>query len=89
MARVRLNGNDLGVVWCAPWRAEISAAVQARQNRLEIDVVNLWRNRLVGDAALPAEKRFTTSNLERQIRPETPLRPSGLLGPVTVVRMQQ
>ena len=87
MARVRLNGRDLGVVWCAPWRVELTGTVQARDNRLEVDVVNLWRNRLVGDAELPLERRFTTSNLERQMRADTPLQPSGLLGPVTVLRV--
>jgi hypothetical protein len=87
MARIHLNGKDLGVVWCAPWQVEITGAVQAHGNRLEIAVVNLWRNRLVGDAALPAEQRFTTSNLDRQIRADTPLQPSGLLGPVIASRM--
>ena len=38
MARVRLNGKNLGVVWCAPWRVEITAAVKAGGNELEIGV---------------------------------------------------
>ncbi|MCC6230378.1 MAG: hypothetical protein IT432_14285 [Phycisphaerales bacterium] len=49
MARVRLNGKDLGVVWCAPWRVEVTGAVKAGENQLEIEVVNRWTNRMVGD----------------------------------------
>lgn len=49
MARVRLNGKDLGVVWCAPWRVDISAVVKPGDNQLEIEVVNRWPNRLIGD----------------------------------------
>jgi len=57
LARVRLNGHDLGVVWCAPWRVEITGAVKPTGNQLEIDVANLWPNRLIGDQSLPAAKR--------------------------------
>ena len=84
MARVRLNGKDLGVVWCAPWRVEITHAVQPKGNRLEIDVADLWRNRLIGDAGLPVKQRWTTSNLEHEFKPKMRLLPSGLLGPLTL-----
>jgi hypothetical protein len=49
MARVRLNGKDLGVVWCAPWRVEVTGAIKAGDNQLEIEVVNRWANRMIGD----------------------------------------
>ena len=49
MARVRLNGKDLGVVWCAPWRVEITKELKAGGNQLEIEVANRWPNRLIGD----------------------------------------
>jgi hypothetical protein len=55
IARVRLNGKELGVVWCAPWRVEISGSVKPKGNRLEITVANLWPNRLIGDEQLPAD----------------------------------
>jgi len=53
MARVNLNGKDLGVVWTAPWQVKISGAVNKTDNHLVITVANLWVNRLIGDASKP------------------------------------
>ncbi|MBL9217505.1 MAG: hypothetical protein JNG82_03390 [Opitutaceae bacterium] len=83
LARVRLNGRDLGVVWCAPWQVDISAAAQAGRNELEITVANLWPNRLIGDQGLPPEKRRTWVSIN-PFKADSPLLPSGLLGPVTL-----
>lgn len=56
LARVRLNGRDLGVAWCAPWRVAIPAdALKAKGNDLEIEFTNVWANRLVGDEREPRE----------------------------------
>jgi hypothetical protein len=60
MALVRLNGKDLGVLWTAPWRVDIRSALKPSGNRLEILVANRWRNRLVGDEALPNDAEFGT-----------------------------
>ncbi|MCF6287410.1 MAG: glycosyl hydrolase, partial [Candidatus Hydrogenedentes bacterium] len=84
MARVRLNGHDLGILWCAPWRVDITQVVQAKGNRLEIEVANLWSNRLIGDSALPEEERITWTTWS-PYQPDSPLLPSGLLGPVTIM----
>jgi len=81
IAEVRLNGKNLGVVWCAPWRVEVTEGMRARDNELEIDVANLWPNRLIGDAGLPPEKRLTKTNV-RTYKAGSPLLPSGLLGPL-------
>ena len=53
MARVRINGKDLGIVWTSPWQIEITDAVKQGTNKLEIDVANLWVNRLIGDEQFP------------------------------------
>jgi hypothetical protein len=78
-AKVRLNGQDLGVVWCHPWRVEITGAIKPGENKLEIEVVNLWPNRLVGDSKLSAGQRRTRTNIQVE-----KVLSAGLLGPVTV-----
>jgi hypothetical protein len=83
MADVWLNGHDLGVLWKAPFRADVSGILRAGKNHLEIRVANLWLNRMIGDAGLPAEKRLTWSTYE-PFKKDDPLPKSGLLGPVTI-----
>lgn len=87
-AAVRLNGVDLGVVWCSPWRVDITRALRKGMNRLEIEVVNRWPNRMIGDGKLPESQRRTRTNILRYYKPprrgEHRLLPSGLLGPVTL-----
>lgn len=84
MARVRLNGQEVGLAWKSPCRLEVTKALRAGVNQLEIEVANLWPNRLIGDAGLPAEQRvaWTTWN---PFTKDTPLLESGLLGPVRLV----
>ncbi|RKZ60563.1 MAG: hypothetical protein DRQ44_12605 [Gammaproteobacteria bacterium] len=55
IARVKLNGKNIGVVWCAPWRIDISGALIEGENKLEIEVANRWINRLLGDKSEPEE----------------------------------
>lgn len=84
LAQVRLNGRDLGIVWCAPWRVDITEALNGADNQLEIAVANLWPNRLIGDQSLPAEQRLTSTTWN-PFRKDSTLLASGLLGPVTIV----
>jgi hypothetical protein len=84
VAEVRVNGNDLGVVWARPARVNITSAVKAGANELEVKVVNLWPNRLIGDASLPANERFTETNMRKFVS-RSPLLSSGLLGPVRLL----
>ncbi|MDQ1257842.1 MAG: (4-O-methyl)-D-glucuronate---lignin esterase [Candidatus Hydrogenedentes bacterium] len=87
IAEVTLNGQALGVLWSRPFRVDIEQAAKAGGNLLEIKVVNNWPNRLIGDAALPVEARHTKTNIARY-KADTPLIPSGLLGPVRLLVRQ-
>jgi hypothetical protein len=83
VAEVSLNGRDLGVMWKPPFRADITAAAQPGKNRLEVRLTNLWPNRLIGDQRLPQAQRRTWATFN-PFTADSPLLPSGLLGPVTV-----
>ena len=63
MADVRVNGKNLGVLWHRPFRVEISSALRAGSNTLEVDVSNLWVNRLIGDEQQPEDCEWTGSHL--------------------------
>ncbi len=87
MARVKLNGTDLGIVWRPPFRVNLGKSVKPGENTLEVMVVNSWRNRLIGDAALPEAQRLTKTNVSVVTNGpgKWPLEPSGLLGPVILL----
>lgn len=64
LARVRVNGSDLGVVWCAPWRVEIPAGLlKSSGNLLEIAITNVWANRLIGDEQQPDDCEWLTGHV--------------------------
>ena len=85
IASARLNGRDLGVAWCAPWRLNIPAnTLKKHGNDLEITVANLWLNRLICDSGLPETERLTWIPGKYPFHPDDPLQPSGLLGPVRI-----
>jgi hypothetical protein len=83
VAEVRVNGVAVGTAWKAPYRLDIGRAVRRGANRLEIKVADLWVNRLIGDAQ-PGAKKITFTTI-KAYGPDTPLRPSGLMGPVTLL----
>ncbi len=117
IARIKINGKDLGVVWTAPWRIRVPAGLlKPKGNKLQIEVTNVWANRLIGDEQQPADcewlpnqyfynsgqelKEFPDWFLNKQPRPsskrycfttwnyfdkDSPLVPSGLVGPVRLV----
>ena len=116
LATVTVNGRKMGVVWTAPWTIDISDAVVAGDNKIEIAVTNVWANRLIGDEQEPDDmvwqagdpnfhsgyslNEFPEWFLNHEKRPspgrytfttwnyftrESPLVPSGLMGPVEVM----
>ena len=92
IAEVNINGEDKGVLWTKPFRIEVSRELQKGDNTLQIKVVNSWFNRVAGDQTFPDKKQYTSTNIDLKHdfrgRPidEISLEPSGLLGPVTILR---
>lgn len=86
VAVIRVNGHEFPVSWCSPYEVDITPYVRAGRNRLSVDVVNLWPNRLIGDGKLPPGERMTRSNISKYDAPDAEkyMRVSGLLGPVRV-----
>jgi hypothetical protein len=82
VAEVRVNGTMVGTAWKAPWTVDIGASTKSGSNTIEVRVANLWVNRLIGDkqhGATPVA--FVTIPTYKL---DAPLRPSGLIGPVTL-----
>lgn len=84
MAKIKINGRYAGGVWTAPYRIEVSDKVKEGINELEIEVVNTWVNRLIGDQHLPSAERPTWAH-NNPWSVDSPLQTSGLLGPVNVL----
>ena len=84
MARVRLNGKDLGLVWKAPYRIPLGQTLRTGDNELEIEVTNSWANRLIGDARKPVSERVTFTPEPFYTATDQPI-PSGLVGPVRIL----
>ena len=83
LAEVFVNGKNLGVVWKQPFKLDVSSAVKKGVNKLEIKVTNLWVNRLIGDQQPDMKNKITYTTMPFY-QANSPLLPSGLLGPVKV-----
>lgn len=81
IATVRVNGHEVGTRWRAPYVLRLDAYLHAGENQIEIEVSNLWPNRLIGDMQPDAARKYTQTNVHAY-RADSPLLPSGILSPV-------
>jgi len=85
LAEVLVNGKSAGILWKSPFRVDVTDLLRPGVNRLNVRVTNLWPNRLIGDKqALVTPIAFTTFN---PYSADSPLLDSGLLGPVSIMRV--
>jgi (4-O-methyl)-D-glucuronate---lignin esterase len=87
IAQIFLNGHEVGYAWKAPYRVAVTSALHAGKNILEIRVADRWVNRLIGDAQ-PGASKITYTSLPTYTA-DAPLRPAGLLGPVTLMTSER
>jgi hypothetical protein len=87
IAEVIVNGKNMGIAWKKPFRINVTGALKPGNNKIEIRVTNLWVNRLIGDAQ-PDVKAKTTFTTMPFYKADSPLLPSGLLGPVKIIAIK-
>jgi hypothetical protein len=85
VAEVSVNGKALGIAWKTPFRVDMTSALKPGANRLQVKVSNLWVNRLIGDLQPGVQQKYSFTT-QAFYRADAPLLPSGLLGPVRVLR---
>jgi len=81
LAEVTVNGKSVGIVWHAPYRVDVTGALKPGANQMTIKVTNAWVNRLIGDQQADATTKYTFADV-KPYKANSPLLPSGLLGPV-------
>jgi hypothetical protein len=87
IAQVTINDSPFGILWKPPFRADVTSALKPGSNSLEIKVTDLWVNRLIGDQQPDVTKKYTYTAMQFY-KADSPLLPSGLLGPVVVMRSE-
>jgi hypothetical protein len=84
LADVKINGVDFGILWKTPYKVDVTGAIKPGKNDIEIKVTNLWVNRMIGDQQSWALKKYAFADFN-PYKADSPLLPSGLLGPVHIV----
>ncbi len=89
IAQVSVNGKAaVGILWKLPYRADVTSLLKPGENKIEIKVTNLWPNRIIGDQQPNAKKQYAWLDY-RPFKADTPLLPSGLLGPVKLLKVTE
>ena len=87
MASVRINGKDAGFAWKSPFIYDVSGLLREGENTIEVEVTNRWANRVIGEIPKPKKERLTFTVMDFY-KPNAPLFPSGLMGPVKLFEVR-
>jgi hypothetical protein len=87
LAEVFINGKSLGIIWKKPFRVNLKNTLKPGDNSMVIKVTNLWVNRLIGDQQPNTAKKYTYTTMAFYSA-DSPLLPSGLIGPVRILSVQ-
>jgi hypothetical protein len=85
LAEISVNGKSLGIVWKTPYRVDVTNVLKPGANTVEIKVTNPWVNRIIGDRQPNVTKTYTFTS-PKFYKADSKLVPSGLLGPVQIIR---
>lgn len=88
MAKVKVNGTYAGGTWMYPYTVDVTEYIKKGKNKIEIEVVNTWVNRIIGDLNLPESER-DIDILYNPYKADSKLVDSGLIGPVTLEKMKE
>ncbi|MDR1594907.1 MAG: glycoside hydrolase family 2 [Prevotellaceae bacterium] len=86
MAKVKINGKYVDGAWTYPYRVDITDVVKSGDNTVEIEVVNTWVNRFIGESALPKNERVVKP-LYNNWNTSSKLQDAGLLETVKIVSL--
>jgi hypothetical protein len=82
IATVKVNHKPAGTIWALPYTLKLPAQLLHNgKNEIELDVTNLWPNRIIGDQQPGIKHPVTRTNISKY-NAKSPLLPSGLIGPI-------
>jgi hypothetical protein len=90
VADVSLNSKPLGKIWKPGTELNISGLLKD-DNELVVSVANVYRNRFIGDFIQygKVQNLFTSSPITDFLDKDKPLKPAGLIGPLTLIKVSK
>lgn len=63
LARVKVNDTTFDELWKPPFKCDVTSAIKPGLNQLQVEVVNVWANRLVGDEQEPEDVEWAPAKI--------------------------
>jgi hypothetical protein len=90
VADISLNNNPLGKIWKPETELNVTGILK-NENQLIITVANVYRNRFIGDFIQygKVQNLITSSPISDFLDKDKPLKPSGLMGPLKLIKVSK